>query len=134
MRAKCLEREINTKCGDKVDTSFCPEGLEKGTSPDRGPQLTSSVRHKRRTPSRNIVPVDNVLPELESKERTLGFFESLGDYRFKKEIRMCKSLFYEFYKNLWILYEFCTFIFWCLQLQIDIIGHNSHKNLIDQSG
>ncbi|OAD71470.1 hypothetical protein PHYBLDRAFT_170147 [Phycomyces blakesleeanus NRRL 1555(-)] len=69
-----------------------------------------------------IHKVDNVLSDLESKERTLGFFESLGVYSFKGEIRMCKRLFYICYKNLWILYEFCTFVFWCPQLQIDIIG------------
>ncbi|OAD73737.1 hypothetical protein PHYBLDRAFT_64694 [Phycomyces blakesleeanus NRRL 1555(-)] len=47
-----------------------------------------------------IHKVDNVLSDLESKERTLGFFESLGIYSFKEEIRMCKRLFYICYKNL----------------------------------
>ncbi|OAD74156.1 hypothetical protein PHYBLDRAFT_167583 [Phycomyces blakesleeanus NRRL 1555(-)] len=34
--------------------------------------------------NRYIHKVDNVLPDLESNERTLGFFESLGVYRFKE--------------------------------------------------
>ncbi|OAD70862.1 hypothetical protein PHYBLDRAFT_148081 [Phycomyces blakesleeanus NRRL 1555(-)] len=55
-----------------------------------------------------IHKVDNVLPDLESKERTLGFLDSLGAYGFKEEIRMCKSLFYEFCTN-FVLLSFGVF-------------------------
>ncbi|OAD73276.1 hypothetical protein PHYBLDRAFT_168630 [Phycomyces blakesleeanus NRRL 1555(-)] len=51
-----------------------------------------------------IHKVGNVLSDLEPKEKTLGFFENLRAYRFKEEIRMCKSLLYKCYKN----YEFRT--------------------------
>ncbi|OAD74756.1 hypothetical protein PHYBLDRAFT_167104 [Phycomyces blakesleeanus NRRL 1555(-)] len=54
----------------------------------------------------------NVLPDLESKERTLGFLENLDADGLKEEIKMCKSLFYKCYRNLRILCEFCTFAFW----------------------
>ncbi|OAD69245.1 hypothetical protein PHYBLDRAFT_172499 [Phycomyces blakesleeanus NRRL 1555(-)] len=90
----------------------------------------ASVKELEQTLKANkyIHSVDNVLPDLELKERTVGFFESLGAYRFKEEIRMCKSLFYESCTN------FVLLPFGVLNYKIISLAKIHKRILIDQSG
>ncbi|OAD69056.1 hypothetical protein PHYBLDRAFT_67150 [Phycomyces blakesleeanus NRRL 1555(-)] len=68
-----IEKEVDVKLGQIVAVKELEQTLK-----------ANKYMHK----------VDNILPDLKSKEITLCFFESLGAYWLKEEIRMCKSLFY----------------------------------------
>ncbi|OAD69850.1 hypothetical protein PHYBLDRAFT_149032 [Phycomyces blakesleeanus NRRL 1555(-)] len=98
---KTLESSLSSTDEQGVSSSatpFCPEGLEKDTGTRTGShnqlvrldknvvphQGTSSPQDYCLEVIEKEVNVDNVLPDLEPKERTLGFFESLGAYGFKE--------------------------------------------------